>query len=518
MHQAERDQAVDRLERIDRVAAGDRDAGLRAHRLAAFEDLADHAHRQLLERHADQRERHDRARAHRVDVGDRVGRGDAAEVVRVVDDRREEIGGGDQRLRVVQAVDRGVVRGLGADQKILGQKPAQRHRREHLGQDRRRDLAAAAAAVAELGEANLFGCVHKRRILSMNFKQFDSDHRRALARRIRRGPHPGRDFGAGARRRRARAGRHALQAGLAVRRQEARRGAGGEERRAATSRRCSRTRTKTWRPLVYCWRGGKRSGAMAHILREIGWRAETLEGGYKAYRRWVVQQLETPSRAARVPRDPRPHRQRQEPPARRARSAPARRCSTSRTSPRTAARCSATCPTAPQPSQKMFESLLLQTSCQSLDTAKPVFVEGESKKIGQLQVPEALMARMRASPCVVLETGLETRVDLLLDEYRHFLADRAALDSAARLPGRPARPRAHRRVEGARRARRLARVRRPPAGRALRPGLPALLAAQLRAARRGRRLPISGADDAAFSRAAQALLVVVLPTAVPAGS
>jgi tRNA 2-selenouridine synthase len=50
---------------------------------------------------------------------------------------------------------------------------------------------------------------------------------------------------------------------------------------------------KTWRPLVYCWRGGKRSGAMAHILREIGWNAETLEGGYKAYRRWVVQQLET---------------------------------------------------------------------------------------------------------------------------------------------------------------------------------------------------------------------------------
>src|SRR3954452_22058639 len=49
---------------------------------------------------------------------------------------------------------------------------------------------------------------------------------------------------------------------------------------------------KSWRPLVYCWRGGKRSGAMAHILREIGWRAETLPGGYRAYRRWVVQETE----------------------------------------------------------------------------------------------------------------------------------------------------------------------------------------------------------------------------------
>ncbi|HXI35768.1 MAG TPA: tRNA 2-selenouridine(34) synthase MnmH, partial [Burkholderiales bacterium] len=49
---------------------------------------------------------------------------------------------------------------------------------------------------------------------------------------------------------------------------------------------------KDWKPLVYCWRGGKRSGAMAHILREIGWDARTLEGGYRAYRRMVVSRLE----------------------------------------------------------------------------------------------------------------------------------------------------------------------------------------------------------------------------------
>jgi tRNA 2-selenouridine synthase len=58
-----------------------------------------------------------------------------------------------------------------------------------------------------------------------------------------------------------------------------------------------------------------------------------------------------------------------------------------------------------------------------------VFVEGESKKIGQLQVPEALIARMRASRCLLLETDLETRVTLLLGEYRHFLEDRQALDA-----------------------------------------------------------------------------------------
>ncbi|MGH8675259.1 MAG: rhodanese-like domain-containing protein, partial [Burkholderiales bacterium] len=50
-------------------------------------------------------------------------------------------------------------------------------------------------------------------------------------------------------------------------------------------------RPSTWKPLVYCWRGGKRSGAMAHVLREIGWGAQTLEGGYKSYRRYVVEAL-----------------------------------------------------------------------------------------------------------------------------------------------------------------------------------------------------------------------------------
>jgi len=60
---------------------------------------------------------------------------------------------------------------------------------------------------------------------------------------------------------------------------------------------------------------------------------------------------------------------------------------------------------------------------------EPVFVEGESKKIGELQVPDALMAAMRAAPCVRLDASVETRVSLLLEEYDHFLSDRGALDA-----------------------------------------------------------------------------------------
>jgi tRNA 2-selenouridine synthase len=76
----------------------------------------------------------------------------------------------------------------------------------------------------------------------------------------------------------------------------------------------------------------------------------------------------------------------------------------------------------------MFESLLLERLA-ALDPARPVYVEGESKKIGQLQVPDALIGAMRASPCVKLEAGVETRVALLMEEYRHFLTDRAALEA-----------------------------------------------------------------------------------------
>jgi tRNA 2-selenouridine synthase len=197
-------------------------------------------------------------------------------------------------------------------------------------------------------------------------------------------------------------------------------------------------RGREWRPLVYCWRGGKRSGAMAHILREIGWEAHTLEGGYRGYRRWVVAQLEgIPERFEfRVIHGP-------------TGSGKSRLLGALRKAGAqvldledlAAHRGSVlgNLPDRPQPSQKWFESQLL-AALSALDPAKPVFVEGESKKIGQVQVPEALIARMRSSPCVRIDAPLEVRVTLLLDEYRHFLADRrlleAQLDCLVALHGR----------------------------------------------------------------------------------
>jgi tRNA 2-selenouridine synthase len=197
-------------------------------------------------------------------------------------------------------------------------------------------------------------------------------------------------------------------------------------------------RPKAWKPLVYCWRGGKRSGAMAHVLREVGWEAKTLEGGYKAYRRYVVDSLATlPAKFTfRVI-----HGVTGSGKSRLLRALSGTGAQVLDLEDLAAHRGSVlgTLPERPQPSQKMFESLLLEKLL-AFDSKRDVFVEGESRKIGQLQVPDALIGRMRASECMLLEADTATRVNLLMDEYRHFFTDLPALgaqlDCLAALHGR----------------------------------------------------------------------------------
>jgi tRNA 2-selenouridine synthase len=186
-------------------------------------------------------------------------------------------------------------------------------------------------------------------------------------------------------------------------------------------------KSKNWKPLVYCWRGGKRSGAMAHILREVGWPAHTLEGGYKAYRRWVVQQLSEIPQHLKFEIVHGPTGSGKSRFLAGLREAGAQVLDLEGLAAHRGSVLGGL-PGQPQPSQKMFESLLLK-ELSGFTPELHIFVEAESKKIGELQVPDALMRRMRASPCVALEASLETRVELLLEEYRHYLQDRAALEA-----------------------------------------------------------------------------------------
>ena len=197
-------------------------------------------------------------------------------------------------------------------------------------------------------------------------------------------------------------------------------------------------RPKAWRPLVYCWRGGKRSGALAHVLREVGWDAHTLEGGYRAYRRFVVERLAElpPGLDFRVI-----HGATGSGKSRLLRALAQAGAQVLDLEALAAHRGSVLgqLPGSPQPSQKLFESRL-HAALAALDRARPVYVEGESRKIGQLQVPQALIETMRGSACLRLEAGTAARVELLMDEYRHFFADPAALaaqlDCLLRLHGR----------------------------------------------------------------------------------
>jgi tRNA 2-selenouridine synthase len=96
-------------------------------------------------------------------------------------------------------------------------------------------------------------------------------------------------------------------------------------------------------------------------------------------------------------------------------------------------------PSCPQPSQKMFETSIWDT-LRRFDPARPVFVESESKKVGQLRVPDAVMEKMRGSPCVSLTLSRPNRVRLLMEDYRHFADSpdtlNAQLDCLIKLHGR----------------------------------------------------------------------------------
>jgi tRNA 2-selenouridine synthase len=198
-------------------------------------------------------------------------------------------------------------------------------------------------------------------------------------------------------------------------------------------------KTKTWRPLVYCWRGGQRSLSLHWFLGQIGFRSRQLVGGYKAYRTQVRADLDAW-------------------PARFAWQVLCGRTGTGKTRLLNALAAQGAqvldlealaahrgsvlgaLPDSPQPSQKSFDSALW-AALRTLDTARPVFVESESRKIGRITVTDALLEAMRSrGGCVWVSMPEAERVALLLQDYAHFSANPAAfchaLDGLVELRGR----------------------------------------------------------------------------------
>lgn len=180
------------------------------------------------------------------------------------------------------------------------------------------------------------------------------------------------------------------------------------------------------RPLVYCWRGGQRSGAFARVLSQIGWRVSVLEGGWRSWRRLVVRRLyETPFPAPLLVLD--------------GNTGTAKTALLDRVAQRgmqtvdleaLARHRGSVFGNLPggQPAQKAFESALA-VALAGIDPDRPVLVEAESNRIGALNLPPVLWQAMQAAPRLTVAAPLAARAAYLAGTYGALLAEPGRLAS-----------------------------------------------------------------------------------------
>ena len=178
-----------------------------------------------------------------------------------------------------------------------------------------------------------------------------------------------------------------------------------------------------WRPLVYCWRGGQRSGSFAIILQQIGWRVEIIKGGYKAWRALVIHELyDTPVRSPVVVLDGNTGSAKTEI----LNLLPSLGIQVIDLEGLANHRGSLFGAMGPQPSQKAFEGRLAMALA-ALDPTRPVVVEAESSKIGNCRLPPELWKAMSRAPRVALAATVADRAQYLTRAYADMVEDPARL-------------------------------------------------------------------------------------------
>ena len=176
-----------------------------------------------------------------------------------------------------------------------------------------------------------------------------------------------------------------------------------------------RHKPKEFHPLFYCARGGQRSKSFATICAEVGWQCSILEGGYKRYRSQVLSNLETLSEKLKI-------------------IIISGRTGTGKTRileelsrrgeniidlehlARHRGSLLGSLPGVQQPQQKLFETSLCN-KIMTLELEHPVFIEAESSKIGNVQIPKPLWRAMQNSPQILIKSDRPRRADYLLKNY-----------------------------------------------------------------------------------------------------
>ena len=196
---------------------------------------------------------------------------------------------------------------------------------------------------------------------------------------------------------------------------------------------------RSWTPLTYCWRGGQRSGSLSLVLDQIGFRVCVVQGGYKAFRAAMVADTErlaglfdyhvvcgtTGSGKTRLLQ---------------ALSRAGAQVLDLEALANHRSSVLGAIPGLAQPSQKGFDTRVWDV-LRRFDPARPVFVESESRKVGNVAVPVALMDAMRArGTCLNLSLSDGERVALLMEDYDYFVRNTDAfcsrLDALAEIRGK----------------------------------------------------------------------------------
>jgi tRNA 2-selenouridine synthase len=192
-----------------------------------------------------------------------------------------------------------------------------------------------------------------------------------------------------------------------------------------------------FRPLVYCWRGGQRSNAMATVLAQVGWRTIVLTGGYKTYRRWAQKRLYDDALGLKLVLLDGGTGSGKTAILNRAAALGVQTIDLEALARHRGSLFGAT--SEPQPAQKMFESSLLRL-LDGMDRKRPVLVEAESAKVGDRTLPPALWQAMMNASRIELAAPLEARAAYLVRTYPEIIADRPLLASVlsklAVYPGR----------------------------------------------------------------------------------